>query len=182
MKWVKLLLQFGNIKLSFFFFFFFFCIWVFCHNHSWITRLQGKGEGISVTPHYHFHPLQRHLDIRRAITAESSPLHIGSSRTRTGNLWRRFNIFCYWLCHLLFSCFSMFEWFPRNVSNNLTIGKLSGVFKQWEAETSFKSFFQLNIFWRILHKELLFFMSPSLYLYIYTYLYIYLYIYREREI
>ena len=66
---------------------FFFSICVFFHNHSRTTGLQGKGEGISLTPHYHFHPLHRHLDISRAITAESSPLHIGSSRTRTGNLW-----------------------------------------------------------------------------------------------
>ena len=29
----------------------------------------------------------RHLDISRTITAESSPLHIASSRTRTGKLW-----------------------------------------------------------------------------------------------
>ena len=28
-----------------------------------------------------------HLDISRVITAESSPLHIAGSRTRTGNLW-----------------------------------------------------------------------------------------------
>ena len=28
-----------------------------------------------------------HLDISRAITADSSPLQITSSRTRTGNLW-----------------------------------------------------------------------------------------------
>ena len=28
-------------------------------------------EGISVTPHYHFHPIDRHLDISRAITAEN---------------------------------------------------------------------------------------------------------------
>ena len=48
---------------------------------------KGRGRGISLTPHYHFHPLHRHLDISRAITAESSPLHIGSNRTRTGNLW-----------------------------------------------------------------------------------------------
>ena len=67
--------------------FFFFSIWVFFHDHSRITGLQGKGESISLTPHYHFHPLHRHLDISRAITAESSPLHIASSRTRTGNLW-----------------------------------------------------------------------------------------------
>ena len=66
---------------------FFFSIWVFFHKHSRITGLQGKGEGISLTPHYHFHPLHRHLDISRAITAESSPLHIASSRTRAGNLW-----------------------------------------------------------------------------------------------
>ena len=65
----------------------FFSIWVFFHEHSQITGLQGKGEGISLTPHYHFHPLHRHLDISRAITAESSPLRIASSRTQTGNLW-----------------------------------------------------------------------------------------------
>ena len=65
----------------------YFSIWVFYHDHSQITGLQGKGEGISLTPHYHFHPLHRYLDISRAITAESSPLHIASSRTRTGNLW-----------------------------------------------------------------------------------------------
>ena len=51
------------------------------------TGLQGKGEGISLTPHYHFHPLHRHLDISRAITAESSPLRVASTRTRSGNLW-----------------------------------------------------------------------------------------------
>ena len=72
----------ARAKLVFFFF-----IWVFYHNHSWITGLQGKRESISLAPHYHFHPLYRHLDISRAITAESSPLHIASSRTRTGNLW-----------------------------------------------------------------------------------------------
>ena len=64
---------------------YFFSIWVFSHDHSRITGLQGKGKGISLTPHYHFHPLHRHLDISRAITAESSPLHIGSSRARTSN-------------------------------------------------------------------------------------------------
>ena len=65
----------------------FFPMLVFFHEHSRITGLQGKGEGISLIPHYHFHPLHRHLDISRAITAESSPLDIASSRTRTGNLW-----------------------------------------------------------------------------------------------
>ena len=57
------------------------------HEHSRIIGPQGKGKGISLTSHYHLHPLHRHLDISRVITAESSPLHIESSRTRTGNLW-----------------------------------------------------------------------------------------------
>ena len=64
---------------------FFFSIWVFLHEHWQITGLQGMGEGISLTPHHHFHPFHRHLDISRAITEESSPLQKASSRTRTGN-------------------------------------------------------------------------------------------------
>ena len=63
-----------------------FFVWVFFHKHSRITWLRGK-EGISVTPHCHFQLLHIHLDISRVIIAESSPLHIASSRTRTGNLW-----------------------------------------------------------------------------------------------
>ena len=66
--------------------FFFFLSGFFFHEHLRITALQGKGEGISLTSHYHFYPLQRHLDISRAIIAESSSLHIGSSRTRTGQV------------------------------------------------------------------------------------------------
>ena len=65
----------------------FFSIWVFFHDHSQITGLLGKGEGISLTPHYHFHPFQRHLDISRAVTAASSPLYIACTRTRAGNVW-----------------------------------------------------------------------------------------------
>ena len=58
-------------------------IWVFFLDHSRITGLQGKGEGTSLTPQYHFHPLHRHFtDTGRAIIAESSPLHIGSNRER----------------------------------------------------------------------------------------------------
>ena len=64
---------------------FFFSIWVFIHENSQITGLQGKGEGIFLTPHYHFHPLHTHLDINGANTAENSPLHIASSQTGTGN-------------------------------------------------------------------------------------------------
>ena len=48
---------------------------------------RGRGEAIYLTLLYHFHLLHRHLDISREITAESSPLHIASSRTRTGNFW-----------------------------------------------------------------------------------------------
>ena len=51
-------------------------------NHS----TAGKEEGISLTHHYHLHTLHRHLHISRAITAESSPLRIGSNRTRSENL------------------------------------------------------------------------------------------------
>ena len=56
-------------------------------------RTAGKEKGISLTPHYYFHPLRRHLDISRAITAESSPLHIGSSWTRTKNLYDSLSFF-----------------------------------------------------------------------------------------
>ena len=66
---------------------FFFSIWVFFHEYLRFTGQQGKGEGIYLIPLYHFHPLQKPLDISRAITAESSPLHTASSRTRIGNLW-----------------------------------------------------------------------------------------------
>ena len=65
----------------------YFSIWVFFHDYSRITELQGMRGGTSLTPHYHFHPLHRHLDISRTITAESSLLPIDSSRTRIGNLW-----------------------------------------------------------------------------------------------
>ena len=66
---------------------FLFLFWFFFHQHSQITGLQGKGEVIFLIPDYHFHHLQRHLDISRVITAESSPLHIASNRTRTGSFW-----------------------------------------------------------------------------------------------
>ena len=56
---------------------FFFSIWVFFHEHSRITELRGKGEGISLTPHYPFHPLHRHLDTSRAITPDSTWLAAG---------------------------------------------------------------------------------------------------------
>ena len=64
----------------------FFSIWVFFHEHLRFTGQQGKGEAISLSPLYQFHPLHRHVDISRAITAEGSPLHKTSRRTRTRNL------------------------------------------------------------------------------------------------
>ena len=65
---------------------YFFSTWVFFHEHSRFMGQQGKGTGIYLTPLYHFQPVHRHLDNSWAITAESSPLHIASNRTRTGNL------------------------------------------------------------------------------------------------
>ena len=49
----------SNLCQSFFSFFFFPTGVFFC-NHSRITGLQGKGEGISVTPHCHCHLTLRH--------------------------------------------------------------------------------------------------------------------------
>ena len=51
---------------------FFFSIWVFFHELSQFMGQQGKGEGIYLTPFYHFHLLHTHLDISLAIAAESS--------------------------------------------------------------------------------------------------------------
>ena len=56
-------------------------------SRTFTNQTAGEGGGHSLTPHYHFHPLDRHFDISRAITAESSALHIASSPTGTGNLW-----------------------------------------------------------------------------------------------
>ena len=50
----------------------FFSIWVFFHEYSRFRGQHGNGEGIYLTPHYHFDPLHRHLDISRTITADSS--------------------------------------------------------------------------------------------------------------
>ena len=56
------------------------------YEHSPFGGQQGKGEAFSLTLLYHFHQLHRHLEISRAIIAESSPLHITSSRTRSEKL------------------------------------------------------------------------------------------------
>ena len=81
-KLIKLIWRVFHMTPFFFFFFFL--------DLGFISRtltMQGKGEGIYLTPLYHFHPLHRHLDISWVITTESSPLHIAGSWTRTGNLW-----------------------------------------------------------------------------------------------
>ena len=51
-------------------FLFFFSAWVFFHENSRFTGWQGKGEAISLTPLYHFHPLERYLH-SRAIEQET---------------------------------------------------------------------------------------------------------------
>ena len=61
-------------------------LYLYCYLY-YLDQYRGEGEAISLTPHYHFHPLHRDIEISRAVPAESSPLHIASSRTRTGNLW-----------------------------------------------------------------------------------------------
>ena len=68
-------------------FFFFFFYLDFLSRTFTIHRQQGKGEAVYLSPLYHFHPFHRHLDISGTIIAESSPLHIDSSRTRNKNLW-----------------------------------------------------------------------------------------------
>ena len=55
----------------------FFSIWVFLHEHSRITGLQGRGEGISLTPRYHFPPASQILrhepgDYRTELTSAHS--------------------------------------------------------------------------------------------------------------
>lgn len=56
----------------------FFSIWVFFHSQ--IKGRQGKGKPITL---YHFHPLQEHLGISRAITYS---VHVSVDQTPTGNL------------------------------------------------------------------------------------------------
>ena len=49
---------------------------------------RGRGNlSLSSTALYHFHLFHRHLDISQEINAESSPMHIASSRTWTRNIF-----------------------------------------------------------------------------------------------
>ena len=64
----------NRICTSFFFFFY----QGFLSQPFTNRRTAGEGGGhFFLTPHYHFHQFHRQLDISRAITAESLPLHMG---------------------------------------------------------------------------------------------------------
>ena len=51
------------VKHNLLFFFFCFSIWLFFHEYSQFTGQQMKREAISLYSFYHFHPLNRHLNI-----------------------------------------------------------------------------------------------------------------------
>ena len=67
--------------------FFFLSIWVLSHQFSRFTEQQEMGQTISLTSLYHSHPLRRHLDISREITAEWPNPNIANSQTRIEKLW-----------------------------------------------------------------------------------------------
>ena len=81
----------------------YFSMWALFHEHSRITGLQGKGEGISLTPHCHFHPLHRHLDISRVITAKSSECK--SPTTKLHALTNIQAFICNFACEMTMTCF-----------------------------------------------------------------------------
>ena len=89
-KWIKVFTWYFRITttttINFFFFFFFLYGFSFRNIHE-SQDCRGRGEGIYLSPHYHFHPFHGHSDISRVINAESSPLNIARSWARTGNLW-----------------------------------------------------------------------------------------------
>ena len=74
---------------------------VFLSQTFSIHRTAEEGKGISLTPHQHFHPLHRHLDISWAITVESLPLHIASSQIQTGKLIHTYVILKYLYTYIL---------------------------------------------------------------------------------
>ena len=65
----------------------FFLLCGFLSRTLTIHRIAWEGEAVTLTPPYHLSLLHRHLDISQETTAESSSLHIDSSRTRIWNLW-----------------------------------------------------------------------------------------------
>ena len=66
-----------------------FSVWVFFMNIDKSQNSRGRGRLCFYILFfiYHFHLLQRHLDISWVIATERSPLRIADSRTRNGNLW-----------------------------------------------------------------------------------------------
>ena len=78
----------------------FFSIWVFFQNDSRITGLQGMGEGIPLTPHYHFHPLHRHLDNSRAITERAHFYTQVAAGLESGTFGFRAQVANHWATHL----------------------------------------------------------------------------------
>ena len=59
-----------KLKILFFFLFFFLSGFCFTNIHE-SQECKGRGKGILLTRHYHFHPLRGGLGNGRAITAES---------------------------------------------------------------------------------------------------------------
>ena len=68
--------------MLFFFYFAFFFFSLDIHDSQ-----DSRWERSILTPIYHFHPLQKHLDISQAIAAKSPPQNIASDQTGTENLW-----------------------------------------------------------------------------------------------
>ena len=71
---------------------------------------------------YYYYPLHRHLDINRAITAESSPVHIANSQQQKQPLvfeWKSLTISVVktFLMMVLWSCFSLL--FSRGWDTNV---------------------------------------------------------------
>ena len=93
------------------FFFFFFCR-VFLHEHSLFTEQQGKAEAISLTPLYHFHPLHRHLDISRVISAVISAVYPSLSLPSMSVCsWnKKHGIIDVWIAHrLIVNCWVVYR-------------------------------------------------------------------------
>ena len=67
------------------YFFFLYLGFLSLNNHDSKERKGGSRPVLTLL--YYFHLLREHLILAEAITAESSPLHIASDRTRTGNTW-----------------------------------------------------------------------------------------------
>ena len=85
-----------------FFFVILFCFFPFSFPFTDIHDSESNRWKGRLSPYilfYHFYPLHRHLDISWVIAVESSPLRIGGSWNRTGNLWSTiFRIHSFYTC------------------------------------------------------------------------------------